>query len=379
MCAIAGQGDPIVLFDRAANRWVISQFAFFTDDNGNPTGETDECIAVSATGDATGAYHRYDFFMNWITFPDYPKMGVWRDGYYMSVVEFDGDNPDPNPRPLVFQRSKMLNGDPASVIRMHRQANASPLLPADQESVAQADPGEPNFYMSLCAFAPASCLNLFKFHVDWSTPGNSTFTIVTVLVPALFSELCLATRDCILQPNFQALDAISDRLMNRLSWRRANINGSTHDVLVANHTVNAGGGQAGVRWYEILDPDSHPTIAQQSTFAPGIDNRWMGSIAMDKDGDIALGYSVSSIVTMPAIRYTGRLAGDPPNSLRAEGTIMDGGGAQAGSNRWGDYSSMSLDPSDGCTFWYTNEYFQANSSHTWHTKIGAFKFASCGK
>jgi hypothetical protein len=377
-CEGNGQGDPIVLYDRSANNWLISQFAFAVDGDGNPLAPYFECFAVSTSNDATGTFHRYAFLLSLGPFPDYPKLGVWRDGYYMSEVEYDGDTSTPNPRPLVFNRSQMLAGVPAQFLIMPRQSNASPLLPGDQESVGQGAPGEPDFYASLCAFAPASCLNLFRFHVDWNTPGNSAWTLAAVLTPTHYNELCLSTRNCIPQPNFQYLDALGDRLMHRLSWRRMAINGVGHDVLLVTHSVDTGSSHAGVRWYEILDPDSTPTIAQQSTFAPDNDNRWMASIAMDQDGNIGLGYSVSSLTTLPAIRYSGRRAGDPPNTLRAEGTIVDGNGAQAESNRWGDYSSMSLDPSDGCTFWYTNEFYGAGFSTNWRTKIGTFQFASCG-
>jgi hypothetical protein len=261
---------------------------------------------------------------------------------------------------------------------MARQNNASPLLPGDQESVGQAAAGEGDYYASLCAFAPASCLNLFQFHVDWNTPGNSTFGNIAVLFPSHFNELCPVTWNCILQPNFHTLDSLGDRLMNRLSWRRAPVNGNTHEVLVVNHSVDVGSSQGGVRWYEILDPDSNPTLDQQSTFAPDSNSRWMGSIAMDKEGNLGVGYSVSSPIVFPSIRYSGRLAGDPPNTLRTENVIVNGQGAQSGFNRWGDYSSMNLDPDDGCTFWYTNEFVAQAGGQHWKTKIGTFKFASCG-
>jgi subtilisin-like proprotein convertase family protein len=175
------------------------------------------------------------------------------------------------------------------------------------------------------------------------------------------------------------LEAISDRLMWRLAYR----NFGTHESLVVNHTVDANGaGLAGVRWYELRDPGGSPFIYQQGTYAPDGNHRWMGSISMDRDGNIALGYSASSTSLFPSIRYTGRLASDPLGTLpQGEATLQAGGGSQtnADSPRWGDYSMMGIDPTDDCTFWYTQEYYSRTSSGTWQTRIGAFKFPSCGE
>jgi hypothetical protein len=167
--------------------------------------------------------------------------------------------------------------------------------------------------------------------------------------------------------------------MNRLQYRRFS---DGHESLVANHTVNVsttGGNQAGIRWYEIRGMSGTATIFQQGTYAPDADNRWMGSIAMDQAGDIALGYSVSSSNVSPSIRYTGRLAGDPLGTLpQGEATLIAGSGSQTSSfNRWGDYSMMAVDPTDDCTFWYTQEYYAVTSTASWQTRVGSFKFPNC--
>jgi hypothetical protein len=170
------------------------------------------------------------------------------------------------------------------------------------------------------------------------------------------------------------LDALGDRLMYRLAYR----NLGDHEALVANHTVVSGGGNVGVRWYEIRSPNGPPTIYQQGTYAPDGDNRWMASVAQDKSGNIAVGYSTASSVTYPSIRYTGWETGNPLGTLQAENTLIAGGGVQNSYNRWGDYSAMRIDPTDDCTFWYTQEYYQTTQDGLWYTRIGSFKFSSCG-
>ena len=185
LCEVAGMGDPIVLYDRTAKNWVISQFAFFLDSNGDPAGQTDECVAISTSDDATGSYHRFEFFMNFGTFPDYPKLGVWRDGYYMSVVEFESGRITPNPRPLVLAQQDAQR--PAGRdVRMARQNNASPLLPGDQETVAQAAPANPT---SIPAYAPSPrlCASTCSSST-WTGPRRATPPLAggTVLMPCPF-------------------------------------------------------------------------------------------------------------------------------------------------------------------------------------------------
>jgi hypothetical protein len=161
--------------------------------------------------------------------------------------------------------------------------------------------------------------------------------------------------------------------MYRLAYR----NFGTHESLVVTHTVNGSLGNAAIRWYEIRSPGASPAVFQQGTFSPNVTNRWLGSMAMDKVGDIAVGYSVSSATVNPGIRFTGRVTTDPPGLLESEANVVAGTAAQTGSTNWGDYSSMAIDPVDDCTFWYTNEYYKTAGNGTWNTRIFAFKFSAC--
>jgi hypothetical protein len=175
------------------------------------------------------------------------------------------------------------------------------------------------------------------------------------------------------------MDAIGDRLMYRLGYR----NFGDHESLAGNFTVSTGGatGPAGVRWFELRGVTNGPVSTfQESTYAPDSTNRWMGSIAMNGQGDMALGFSASDATIHPQIRYTGRLSGDPINQMtQGEGHLFDGNGSQTGtSNRWGDYSDMTVDPVDDCTFWYTQEYYDTVSAFNWRTRIGSFQLAACG-
>jgi hypothetical protein len=190
--------------------------------------------------------------------------------------------------------------------------------------------------------------------------------------------MCGGSRNCIPQAGTSAkIDAIADRLMYRLQYR----NFGGYDTLVVNHTFDVGSDRGGVRWYEVRNPHAAPVVWQQGTYAPSDTlNRWMGSAAMDKDGNIAVGYSVSNGLTFPSIRFTGRLATDPLNTLTvAESDLRQGTGSQTHtSGRWGDYSMLAVDPSDGCTFWYTTEYYNAGASSAgWSTNIGSFTLGNC--
>ncbi|HUS15035.1 MAG TPA: hypothetical protein VM536_08475, partial [Chloroflexia bacterium] len=213
-----------------------------------------------------------------------------------------------------------------------------------------------------------------KFHVDWTTPANTTWTTGTSLAVAGFTQLCGATQNCIPQQGTtQKLDGLGDRLMNRLAYR----NFGDHEALVAVHSVAGSSGQGATRWYEIRNPAGTASIYQQGTYAPDTTSRWMGSGAMDKDGNLAIGYSASSSTVYPSVRYAGRLVGDALGTLaQGEATIYAGTGFQSGVNRWGDYSALSVDPTDDCTFWFATEY-NNSGGWTWSTRIGSFKFASC--
>ncbi len=359
-CETNNDGDPIVQYDKAANRWVMTQFSVTTT-------PFLQCVAVSTTDDATGTYARYAFTQP--NFNDYPKLGVWPDGYYVSFNMFSG-NRFVGGRACAFDRSTMLAGAPATQICFQLGNSFGGLLPSDLDGSAAPPAGSPNFYV---AFGSNS-LDLWRFHADFATPANSTFSGPTNIPVAAFAAACSGGGTCIPQlGTAQQLDSLADRLMYRLAYR----NFGDHESLLVNHSVTAGS-SVGVRWYELRSPNATPSVFQQGTYAPDSNFRWMGSIGMDKVGNIAVGYSVSSSSIKPAIRYTGRVPSDPLGTLQAENTILDGGGAQNGGlNRWGDYSAMTIDPSDDCTFFYTSEYLKADGSFNWSTRIASFKFPSC--
>jgi hypothetical protein len=227
-------------------------------------------------------------------------------------------------------------------------------------------------------YSPPDQLQIWEFDVNWSVPMSSTFTLEVALGTAAFdSDMCGYARNCIPQPGGVPVDAISDRLMYRLQYR----NFGTHQTLVTNHTVDVNGSdRAGVRWYELRKTGGAWSIFQQGSYSPDSNHRWMGSIAMDENGNMALGYSVSSTSVFPSIRYTGRLSTDPLGTMpQGEGVIIAGGGSQSHTaSRWGDYSMMAVDPVDDCTFWYTQEYYAVNSVASWRTRIGAFGLPGCG-
>lgn len=378
-CQFTNDGDPITLFDPIANRWLMSQFSV--------DGPYYQCIAISQTADPTGAWYRYAFLVSNTKMNDYPKFGVWPDGYYMTVNQFINAEEWGGAGVFVFDRSRMLVGDPTAGFQYFdlyaANLNFGGMLPSDLDGGTLPPAGAPNYFVEVDDSAwigSSDAMRLWEFHVDWVNPANTTFGLNgqpnAVIPVAAWTPLCLTTRACIPQPGTTVrLDAIGDRLMYRLAYR----NFGTHESLVVNHTVNAGSGLAGVRWYEVRDPGGTPVIHQQGTYAPDANHRWMGSIAMDGQGNIALGYSVSSGSVSPSVRYAGRLANDPLGTLpQAEVSLVAGSGSQTSpSYRWGDYSMMGIDPVDDCTFWYTQEYMATTGQASWSTRIGSFRFPSC--
>ena len=373
LCQTDNDGDPVVLYDRTADRWVISQFAVTGADGvGTPYLE---CVAVSTTGDPTGSFNRYSFSYN--GFDDYPKMSTWPDGYYTTFNMFNAAGTAfLGAKVCAYDRSAMVAGTTATQQCFDLGTSFGGVLSADRDGANAPPAGAPNYLLALGA--NANQLAFWKFHVDWTTPTNSTLTGPTTIATAAFSGMCptVSREVCIAQAGTtQKLEALSDRLMFRLAYR----NFGDHEALIANHTVQAGA-SSGIRWYEIRNPATTPTIFQQSTYAPDGNYRWVGSVAMDKSGNIGLGYSVSGNVS-PQIHYTGRLATDASGTMtQGENTIVNGAGSQTGQNlaRWGDYSMMSVDPVDDCTFWYTTEYIPSNGAFNWKTRIGSFSLPGCG-
>src|ERR1043166_5985202 len=299
VCESNGDGDPVVLYDQLADRWIISQFA-------GASVPTDECVAVSTTGDATGAYYRYDFHLG-SNFFDYPHLSVWPDGYYMSMNVFNSTGTAfLGPQAFAFDRSKMLSGLPATFVTPGITGGSSEedFLPADLDGSTLPPAGAPATFVE---WPGAGGYKTFHFHVDFATPGNSTFTQFANPAAAGFTSLCPTTRSCVPQSGTTSrLDGIGDRFMFRLTYR----NFGDHEAVVGNYSVSSGS-VSGIRWFELRNVTNGPvTVAQESTYQPDSTWRWMGSAAMDRDGNIAIGYSASSATIFPEIRYAGRLATD---------------------------------------------------------------------
>jgi hypothetical protein len=362
-CESNDDGDATVKYDQLADRWIVSQFSVSTT-------PYLQCVAVSTGPDPRGSYNRYSF--QYSNFPDYPKLGVWPDAYYTTFNQFKG-NTFLGPEVCAYDRNAMLAGQAATQQCFTLGSSTGTLLPSDLDGPTPPPAGSPNYVMSFATNA----LQLWKFHVDWTTPANSTLAGPTTIPVASFSPACNGGGTCIPQAGTtQQLDSLADRLMYRLAYR----NFGDHESLVVNDSVTAGS-STGIRWYELRDPNGTPTVYQQGTYAPDSGSRWMGSIAQDKLGDIALGFSISSSSTHPGIHITARLASDSQLGVMTQGetSIVEGPGSQTGAlARWGDYTSMAVDPSDDCTFWYTDEYIPANGSFNWHTRITSFKLPGCG-
>jgi subtilisin-like proprotein convertase family protein len=363
LCETDGQGDPIVLYDRLADRWIISQFA------GTGSVITDQCVAVSTTSDATGTYNRYGFHLG-SNFFDYPKLGTWRDAYYMSMNVFDPVSGYIGPQPFALDRNAMLAGNPATFISPVGPLGSGidPILPADIDGPTLPPAGAPEIFVG---FPGGGQYTTYHFHVDFGTPGNSTWTTFAAPAAAAFTSLCPNTRACVPQlGSSDNLDALGDRLMFRLPYR----NFGDHESVVGTYSVSAGG-VAGVRWFELRNVTAGPvSLFQESTYQPDSTWRWLGSAAMDGAGNLAIGYSASSSSINPQIRYAARMSTDPLNTLgQGETTMIAGSGSQTGNgNRWGDYASMTVDPVDDQTFWFTSEYLSSTGG-SWQTRIGNFK------
>jgi hypothetical protein len=383
--------DSVVIYDRAADRWVMSR-------PGGPKGAY-LCLAVSQTGDPTGQWDQYAFQVNnpknglASYFDDYQKIAVWTDSYLSTA--------DPNKifsglgnTISAFDRDAMLAGDPkpsfvtffvptpphssGALVRSH-------MLPANLDGSTAPPKGGPAYVVQVqdshLGF-PAGRLQLLELLVDWSSPASATLNLGPSLAPKAFDSQACPTQSCIVEKSGPSLDSLSyGYLMFRLTYR----NFGSHQSLLLNHTVAADGvpshDHAGIRWYELRQSGKGGwTIYQQGTYAPDADDRWLGSIAMDRLGNILLAYDVSGATTFPSIRYTGRLVSDPLGKLpRGEGTIFAGAGAQTGSPIFfGDYSALTVDPTDDCTFWDTNTYYPATTTENlWHTRIAAIQFPDC--
>ncbi len=404
VCETNNDGDPIVLYDQAADRWVVSQLGIgeFSPFIGEADGH--QCFAVSRTNDPLGEYNLYDFVVSpsqdggffYFAINDYPKLGVWPDAYYGTINEFQcfaltGECDFIGAVALAFERDRMLAGLSPSGLKVTLPPGANEVFFSLQPSnwIGSTPPpnGRPNTF--LMAFDDESFgsapgpgpdgYRLWDFAVNWTAPLTSTFTALgQVNTPDFDSNLCDGAA-CVPQPaGGEALDSLGQFTMYPLIYR----NFGSHQTLVGNHTVDVDGNNlAGVRWFELRDAGAGWFLQQTGTYAPNDgDHRWMGSAAMDGSGNIAVGFSVSGAATFPSIRYASRVASDAPNVLSGgEAECQAGAGAQIASmGRWGDYSRIAVDPSDDCTFWLTSEYYQATADFDFHTRVCTFSLPGCG-
>src|SRR6266496_4564247 len=390
VCATHNDGDPVVAYDILSGRWILSQFLI-----GASPDFSHQCVAVSATGDALGSYYLYDFVTDSTNFVDYPKIGVWPDGYYMTGHVFNAAGTSYLAgRIFVFERDKMLQGLPArqlqADLRKYNGRAQYGFLPSDLDSLTPPPAGEAAFVIGP---DPVSNRNLdsTRVAVTWRNTPRITLTetriAATWSVPPCVGSPSNADFNCVPEPSpataADYLDNLSFHLMYRLPYR--NFGGSpVQESLVGNISVKGSASQpkhGAIRWYEFRNAGSSsttPSVFQASTYDPDNAYRWLGSIAMDKDHNIALGYSKSSLLVKPSIFITGRLSTDPLSTLGTEAQVQAGIGVQqAGGNRWGDYSAMTIDPVDQCAFYYTNEYLKTNSQFNWSTRIASYRFPSC--
>jgi len=374
-CDSSNQGDPTVLYDPLADRWIVADFAWAD----TQTGPYYECFAVSKTSDpVSGGWWLYairadDADHPWLA--DYPKMGLWPDGIYMSANMYDCLDSSCDSatymgvRAWAFDRNQMESGAEVQFVFKDLSTSYFSLLPSNLRGSLPPS-GTPNYFVSNDFSAWG--LDVWKFHVDWTIPANSTFSGPSLVTIASYT----LPPNTIPQPVGDDLDSLGDRLMMQNQYR--NIGGT--ESLWLTHTAGSGG-VAGIRWYQLNVTGSAVASSpvQSGTYQPDSNYRWMPSLAVDQAGNMAIGYSVSSGSMNPAIRYAGRLADDALNTLgQGETTLIAGTGAQSGGfGRWGDYSAMTVDPVDDCTFWYTTEYYET-TGNDWQTRIGSFKFPSCG-
>ena len=409
-------GDPVVVYDQFIDRWILTQF---TTSGMNADGSFNgkpfyNCVAISQTGDPTGAYYRYAFITSQAGststfFPDYPKYGVWTDSYALTSRDF-GSQDEYGISVYGLEKNKMVNGQPARAVHFFIDGNTAQGLPLVGDGLLPADIDGKQKPKNDAAIpivgtqdnnasygATFDALNVFDLSVKWRSTPLASLTLAAQLPTAPFDSIFPcgvvagsqppSARDCLPQPGItdgsQYLDILSYR--QRPTFRLAYRNFKSYEALVTTQSVEALPGVAGMRWYEIRRTGGTYSLFQQGTYAPGDGiHRWMGSIAQDKKGDMALGYSVvNGTNVFPGIRYTGRLAGDPLGQMTlGEGTIINGSGVQTTTNsRWGDYTDMTVDPVDDCTFWYVNEYYLTSGTpadtRPWHTRIASFKLPGC--
>jgi hypothetical protein len=387
-------GDPIVLYDPLADRWILTNLAFAFV-SGVPVSPFYECVAASKTSDpVAGGWWLYALRMDpgGAGFPpvgtlnDYPKFGIWPDCLYMASNEFT--EPGDAFAGTVFaslSRTDLESGAPLTegLGFINNTSDPFTMIPSNMRGTSPA-PGTPNYFVS-------QSLTAFDFEVRKFTAGTNCGGGGTLSAATNVSQTSYTVPNGSLapQPNTaNLLDSLGSRLMQKVQYRKV---GGAESLWVV-HTVKNVDGTLSPQWAQIdvTGGTVATTPVQQQIYEPDTTlYRWMGSIAADSAGNVALGYSTSNGTSpnFPSIAYSGRLAGDPLNSLpQTEKQLIAGAGSQTNAcggapcHRWGDYTAMSVDPVDDCTFWYTNEYYSSQTNGTngdWQTRIGSFKFPSC--
>ena len=408
-CYGAGGGDGIITFDRLASRWVIARRAFPSSNNYY------YCVAISSTDDlrsSTLTWYTYEFQLNSVLgvnshgnvyWPDWPRFGSWSDAYYVSFDLQDTNNQYTNIGVVAcaLDRTNMLINGTARTMQCFSNPSPIPtsgslylahsLVPADVDGTTAPPSGRHEFLLSIQnppadgSTLTSTKLNVWNFHVNWTTPANSTFVksqlTVTSYEPGCYDLAQTVNTFCVNEPSSKTtgyyVDSVGDRLMPRFAYR----NFATYQSFLISQTVQVGTGtnqQTGIRWYELRGSGT-PTLFQSGTVSNGTSlYRFMPSIAQDKLGNAAAGYSVSSSGVHPGIRAA--YWSLPNKTTPTEITIKAGVGDEENSAHWGDYTSMTVDPIDGCTFWYVNQYYQVSeigSAIDWDTRIGHFKLSTC--
>jgi hypothetical protein len=392
-CGNTNSGDMIAQWDKIAHRWVMYQ----------PRLDAPyyDCFAISQTSDATGAYYTYEFptYNNTTDFPDYPKLGVWTNGYYVSHNDFPNLQFYAGVMPCAYDRVKMVAGSPnVKGVCFLDNSNGTlfddSLLPADLDDVSVLPNGiDPIFVGSIDNGQNGIDSNIYyyPFHFDPMNMANSTFGCINGACKIPVAQYQIACQDitksiCTATQPTGVLDNVADRLMYRLAYRilpsPSQSVDSAHDGRkqdwVVSHTVFNGSSSA-IRWYEFHSSlrTTAPTISQQGTYAPDGANRFISSLSRDRVGNMAMSYTVSSSSVAPTVAFTGRAGGDPLGQMGAEAILVPGGGSQLDTgNQWGAYYNMALS-NDGCTFVTTGQYYQGDASFAWSTRIGKLKFDNC--
>jgi hypothetical protein len=406
-CEAIVSGDAVIRYDQLAHRWLLVLPIFrrvppgmvsdgprtamlrvpppTTDATPRPLpprppadsarGDYAMCYAVSATDDPMGEWHRYEFRRP--LFPDYPRPAVWPDGYY--VPTSTGDEVIEK-HLCVAERARMLRGEPAREL-CRFVPNVNFLNTSDLDGQRLPPVGTPNLVLAaggtqLRGVVESDELQLWRFAVNWQDTARTTLVGPERIAVAPYRYLCGGQlTNCVPQPGTErGLDSQGDKLMPRLIYRRF----ANHASLVATHSINTANGTGGVRWYELrVSPTGSVALRQQGTFAPDSLYRWLPSAAMDRLGNIGLGYSAGDRHTYVGQRFVGRAPSHPVGTFGfREVRLADGGAAQTSTLRWEDYTQTALDPVDDCTIWYVGDYLRAGAT-AYSTKIGAFRMPGC--